>query len=69
MSEKKDDGGPAFPTLGSAHEIPGVSLRDWFAGMTLSGLASDPEFYNLSYEMTAKIVYKQADAMIEARKR
>ena len=42
----RDDGGPAFPTApqefndwGEAKMwLPGMSLRDWFAGQALAGL-------------------------------
>lgn len=45
MSAQRD-GGPAFPhdnqELGDKHRIaqPGMSLRDWFAGQALAGLAA-----------------------------
>ena len=29
---KKDTGGPAFPESCGDHIIPGMTLRDWFAG-------------------------------------
>ena len=54
VMSKIDDGGPAFPVLapmmvsdgspGSAAPIrsalDGMSLRDWFAGQALTGIAS-----------------------------
>lgn len=43
MSGQINDGGPAFPNkdeLGSM--IPGMSLRDWFAGQALAGIMSNP---------------------------
>lgn len=71
----KDDGGPAFPveinhgTLEYPKTIrhSGASLRDYFAGQALMGLAwkargPDAEGYY------AMIAYKYADAMLEARK-
>lgn len=41
MTEKKNDGGSAFPTAyhdcASSFDL-GMSLRDWFAGQALAGL-------------------------------
>jgi len=37
------DGGPAFPVVkmnGIYPTIPGMSLRDWFAGQALAGMLS-----------------------------
>jgi hypothetical protein len=60
MSEKSD--GPAFPT--SYGQVAGLTLRDWFAGQALSGLASiRPK------EMAAKISYEVADAMLAEREK
>ena len=73
-----DDGGPAFPlqSIGPdfAPGYAGMTLRDWFAGQALAGMnasltsASDwprPEHI----EVLARHAYKQADAMLTARKR
>ena len=46
MSDKPDDGGPAFPYRccegpgqdKTYHFATGMSLRDWFAGMALQGI-------------------------------
>jgi len=64
--EQKDDGGPAFPTKGSAHEIPGMTLRDWFAGQVLPSVYLS--YPNNSPEQIAKWTWIMSDAMIEARK-
>lgn len=74
----KSDGGPAFPASvaevqGQAvhscdYGLPGMSLRDWFAGQALIAIgyndhvdgASDPERH-------AATAYRIADAMIAAR--
>ncbi len=60
---------PAFPVIdpGSGLYWHGLTIRDWFAGQVLAGIASDPEFNNMSYEITAQIAYAQADAMMTAR--
>jgi hypothetical protein len=80
----KDDGGPAFPRphttvdanspwfkLGAA----GMSLRDWFAGMALAGIAGEclKGSGMVCDEGRAKTVamcaFEYADAMLKARKR
>lgn len=76
-----DDGGPAFCTrqFGQPDPHPGMSLRDWFAGMAMQALivatATDPELKRASEEARlqppecfAIAAYKTADAMI-AKKR
>jgi hypothetical protein len=70
MSAEIDNGGPAFPNRGDntpTNQIyDGMSLRDWFAGMALSGTietnasADDARF--------AQWAYNVADAMLAARK-
>ncbi len=74
---KIDDGGPAFPR--TIHEmeldVPGMTLRDWFAGRALPYLQDAVKFGVKSgafpIEEVAAIVadaaYQQADAMIAAR--
>ncbi len=78
MSTQIDDGGPAFP---GAVRI-GMSLRDIFAAVTLhgmvSGINSEHDYQRLRGHAQAKGLsvsqwiaadaYKQADAMIAARK-
>lgn len=70
MSEQPKDGGPAFPVQasdlpGSYEADPGMSLRDWFAGMALANTAYvDSES---SSEATATYAYEVADAMLRAR--
>lgn len=78
MSEIKD-GGPAFPsqphsTDGEPYEPAfGMSLRDYFAAATLTGLAQDciPDRKipggGTESELTAKRAYLLADAMLKAR--
>ena len=69
-----DDGGPAFPSEqghtpdGKWNQtyIPGMSLRDWFAGQALVGVLNW-ETATTPYER-AKCAYAQADAMLRARK-
>lgn len=80
MSERIDDGGPAFPmpphmgVLG--HLISGangMSLRDWFAGQALSGICTDYQGARNTEEWDfvelARGAYMAADAMLAERKR
>lgn len=72
----KQDGGPAFPygtketrwlygnedvTQGNE---PGMSLRDWFAGQALPGIAFD---CGLEHSEAAERCYQFADAMLAER--
>ena len=66
---KINDGGPAFPRAGSDYvkAQEGMSLRDWFAGQVLQGLASNEERWVSANEVIAKACYEAADAMLQAR--
>jgi hypothetical protein len=80
-----DDGGPAFPQRGEltwirtaaneghyadACDLPGMSLRDCFAGLAMVGIilrfAGE---VSESQEAVAYDAYRQADAMLAERKR
>jgi len=68
----KEDGGPAFPVPLRDGEIfrgegspDGLTIRDWFAGMALQGLAADNPS---ACETIAGDCYDFADAMLVARK-
>jgi len=77
MNPEIDDGGPAFPAgpfgdtmhgedgrVRHQHDrLPGMSLRDYFAGEALKYTAK----YCLTYSIAANDAYKYADAMIFAR--
>ena len=79
MSEKINDGGPAFPqndlstyNMGPAEKNNGgMTLRDWFAGQALAGFMAgyfaNPDNGDLENDEIAMFVYEQADAMIAAR--
>ena len=69
------DGGPAFPTENfidhgpnALHDVyhPGMSLRDWFAGMALTGVmlktTAEPQ-------LLASLAYDLADAMLKVREK
>jgi len=69
MTDKKDDGGFAFP---HPYDSPGgMSLRDYFAAAALAGMMANPNRKNNSSAlatMHATEAYEIADAMLEARK-
>jgi hypothetical protein len=80
MSDKINDGGQAFPFEYDANNAssivphPGMSLRDWFAGMALQGMLACPQNYKFEdsgldsgIDGLSKCAYKQADAMIAER--
>lgn len=85
MSEKdggEKDGGPAFPVTGSQVFDLGMTLRDYFAGQALAGIAGPITTANpTSLESAAKLIgysgpmegfvaveaYRMADAMIAER--
>lgn len=61
----------AFPITNTSSEadMRGMSLRDWFAGMAMQGLLSSEDKEDIAvYECVAEMAYRQADAMMEARK-
>jgi hypothetical protein len=62
---KIDNSIPAFP-LSRENEgwhQPGMSLRDWFAGMTLAGAPNRPG----NPKEIAEFAYRCADAMLTER--
>jgi hypothetical protein len=84
MNTPINDGGPAFPhpelvqdVIGSDghvkehrvfHAMPGMSLRDWFAGQALAGLLADGKGKHTAEKWAPHIACRIADAMLEARK-
>jgi hypothetical protein len=80
MTEKINDGGPAFPAMKPLHrmtqdgdiqrvasENDGMSLRDWFAGMAIRSateIVGDDD-----WKAIAAHCYVAADAMLAARER
>ena len=72
---KIDDGGPAFPIEkyhGAMHPhngkllCGGMTLRDWFAGQALVGLAGGEEYSPVCH--MAADAYALADEMLTQRK-
>lgn len=71
MSDKINDGGPAFPSEGEGHNnpkyhSPGMTLRDWFAGQALAGILADPAGKGYFKEIAVDC-YRFADALLAAR--
>ena len=64
-----DDGGPAFPHIPSHGSREGMTLRDWFAGLAMSGFCADPSNHEVfdGMEDMAINAYRVADAMLAAR--
>lgn len=84
MNTTQDDGGPAFPESASGPypngEVvvgrPGMSLRDWFAGMALQGMVG-PALVDAARQRVkpesvppklAEGAYAISDAMLAERK-
>lgn len=72
----KTDGGHAFPTQTwendgdqvLQYQEPGMSLRDWFAGLAMQAAATYPARADrFTIEQRAWWAYRQADAMLAAR--
>lgn len=63
-----DEGGSAFPVPETEFHayIPGMTLRDYFAGEALAKTVRDEGLY--TPEQLARHCYAIADAMIDARK-
>lgn len=69
MNELKptETGGPAFPVDEAHSNYEGMTLRDYFAAKAMQGFLSCPGM-RASVKYYAEKAYKQADAMLEARK-
>lgn len=64
----QNSGGPAFPVQSDPLLLDGstgMTLRDWFAGMALSGLLAPA--LNVHVPEMAEAAYRMADAMLTAR--
>ena len=71
MSDKKD-GGPAFPSEAGSQNFgrSGMTLRDWFAGQALAGIAADYiEADAVDASEYASACGELADAMLAEREK
>lgn len=72
MSEKIDNGGPAYghgtPEAGGH---PGMSLHDFFAAHALLGICANPHFFGSAFQQNpnaaAEFADEAADAMLAHR--
>jgi hypothetical protein len=62
-----DDGGHAFPMPSTAFQIgnPGMTKREWYAGMFMAGMAANPQWNDTDWADMAEQAFIAADAMIE----
>lgn len=61
---------PTFPVIASNQtpvDNPGMTLRDWFAGLAMQGICSQQMWENCEPEVISKWAYEQADAMLARR--
>ena len=69
MTNKIEDGGPAFPYHGPDSGKVGMSLRDYFAAKAMQAhIVGRGEFADTNKRTIAECAYDMADAMLEARK-
>lgn len=74
MSERIDDGGPAFSMAAPAdwsEKCYGMSLRDYFAGQVMVGILAGQEIEGdteWNEPALASTCYRMADALLQARK-
>ena len=69
MNDTTNNGGPAFPIVGTHEQVLeiGMTLRDYFAAKAMhASLSLDPANAASSGEH-ARWAYEMADAMLEAR--
>jgi hypothetical protein len=66
MSNKINDGGPAFPADFQLYST-GMTLRDYFAAAALQGVLSNHEAYFDSGKERAEYCYIVANLMLKAR--
>ena len=66
----KQDGGPAFPTFkpveGIGDNVPGMTLRDYFAGQAIAELLASIVKPTLASNLALE-AWQMADAMLAAR--
>lgn len=78
--QKQDGGGPAFPGECSSGPRSGMKLLDYFAEGAMLGMLANPAYYKAVCEYSnensgdvrdhiAEESYRQAEAMLEAKRR
>ena len=69
MTDKINEGGPAFPVTDDAARFPGMNLRDYFAAKAMQGVLAQSIGLAMGQDPIhiANYAYAMADAMI-ARK-
>jgi hypothetical protein len=67
---QNNDDETAFPVaIGqTAADSKGMSLRDWFAGQVIIGLYATGHFKAIDDTKLARVAYRQAEELMEARK-
>jgi len=71
----KPENPPAFPLLDQGGDgnlcmrDPGMSLRDWFAGLTMQGMHAHCDDTLAGGKYIAIYAYQMADAMLAERQR
>ena len=68
---QNNDDETAFPVpVGQVcADMKGLSVRDWFAGQVLVGLYATGHFKTIDDTKLARVAYRQAEEMMEARKK
>lgn len=70
MSDKT--GGPAFPVADDASDMPGMTLRDYFAANAMQALTlrlASKEGLIVFDDAVAESAYLMADSMLKAREK
>jgi hypothetical protein len=60
-------GGPAFPWAADRGDMPGMTLRDYFAAKWMQAYVANPETPDIAETELAEFAYQIADAMLKAR--
>lgn len=65
----KDTSGPAFPHSKDERsawtkQYPGLSKREYFAGLAMQAIISNPKSENCTHADVATVAFAQADAML-----
>ena len=61
---RNEDQFQAFPVAACNGHTPGMTMREWYAGMALSGLCANPKLCTMTKEIMSERALVCADAMI-----